>query len=203
MNNKRRAQSHCKETLKHKPNSLYGLLSQAEAQIDADEFEPALQTLDTAKDHHGQTREIQNLQQKAQTLLRRSKQKDYYKVLGVDRDADDKTIKRAHRSMTRQYHPDKAATRGFTKEEAQKKMEAINEAYEVLSNPELRARFDNGDDPNDQESAGNPFQGSPFGFGGAGGGGGQQFFFQQGGGGGSHFKFSQGGFNFPGGFPFG
>ena len=79
-------------------------------------------------------------------------------------------------------------------------MAEINEAYEVLSDPELRARFDRGDDPNSQEQ-GQPFQGSPF------GGGGQQFLFQQGGGGGGFpgggFKFAQGGgggggFNFPG-----
>ena len=74
-------------------------------------------------------------------------------------------------------------------------MAEINEAYEVLSDPELRARFDRGDDPNSQEQQGTPFQGSPFGGGGAGGG--QQFFFQQGGGGGGFpggFKFAQGGF---------
>ncbi|CCF38926.1 hypothetical protein CH063_09894, partial [Colletotrichum higginsianum] len=53
-------------------------------------------------------------------------------------------------------------------------MAAINEAYEVLSNPELRERFDRGDDPNNQEQ-GNPFQGNnPF-------GGGHPFMYQQGG----------------------
>lgn len=71
---------------------------------------------------------------------------------------------------------------GTSKEEAEKKMASINEAYEVLSNPELRARFDRGDDPNSNER-GSPFQGSPFGnqhwaFQQPGGGGGQQFKFQ-------------------------
>lgn len=74
-------------------------------------------------------------------------------------------------------------------------MAAINEAYEVLSDSELRTRYDNGDDPNDPESQqrGHPFQGSPFGH-----PGGQQFFFQQGG---QQFKFGGGGGGF-GGFPF-
>jgi DnaJ family protein C protein 3 len=99
--------------------------------------------------------------------------------------------------MTKKFHPDKAAAQGFTKEASEKKMAAINEAYEVLSDPEKRAQFDRGDDPNDNESQQrNPFQGNPFG----GGGGGQQFFFQSGGGGGQRF---QGGGGFPGGFPFG
>lgn len=128
---------------------------------------------------------------KAQLALKRSKTKDYYKVLGVANDADERQIKSAYRKASKQYHPDKAHKLGVTKEEAEKKMAAINEAYEVLGNAELRARFDRGDDPNSQER-GNPFQGSPF------GGGGQPFMFQHGGG--QHeFKF-----NFPGGGgPFG
>ena len=98
--------------------------------------------------------------------------------------------------MTKEHHPDKQIAKGIPKEQAEKKMAEINEAYEVLSDPELRARFDRGDDPNSQEQQGSPFQGSPFG---GGAGGGQQFFFQQGGGGGG-FKFARGdqGFNFPG-----
>ena len=102
------------------------------------------------------------------------------------------------RREAKKYHPDKATSQGISKEEAEKKMAAINEAYEVLSDPELRARFDRGDDPNDPQSqhGGNPFTGSPF--------GGQQFVFRQGPGGGQRsggFQFQGGGF--PGGFPFG
>ena len=79
-------------------------------------------------------------------------------------------------------------------------MASINEAYEVLGDPELRARFDRGDDPNNPEQQGQPFHGSPFGQ----GPDGQQFFFRQGGGGGSQFKFQAGGggFQFLGGFGF-
>ena len=106
--------------------------------------------------------------------------------------------------MTKKYHPDKAGALGVTEEQAAKKMADINEAYEVLSDPELRARFDRGDDPNNPEQQGQPFHGSPFGQ----GPGGQQFFFKQGGGGGGGggFKFQGGGggggFQFPGGFGF-
>lgn len=74
-------------------------------------------------------------------------------------------------------------------------MAAINEAYEVLSNPELKARFDRGDDPNSHEQQQHPFQqgGNPFGGGFPGGfpGGG----FPGGGrsGGQQHFQFQWGG----------
>lgn len=207
MNNKKRAESYCSEALKLNPDNLHGLILDAERKIEADDFEPAIHALNDAKEKAKEQgnqqlqRKIQELQQKAQTLLKRSKQKDYYKVLGVTRDADEREIKRAYRKLTKEFHPDKASTKGVTPEEAQKKMASINEAYEVLSDPELKARFDNGDDPNDQQQQGNPFQGSPF------GGGGQQFFMRQGGGGSFKFQgggggFPGGGFQFPGGFQF-
>ncbi|GAB7356130.1 hypothetical protein MBLNU459_g6728t1 [Dothideomycetes sp. NU459] len=198
MNNLKKAQPYCDEALTHNPNCLPALIGKATRELDADEFEAAIHTLNQAKEHHPGANKVQELLQKAQTLLKRSRQKDYYKVLGVSRDADEREIKRAYRKLVVLHHPDKAAQQGVSADDAQKKMASINEAYEVLSDPELKERFDRGDDPNDQsQQGGNPFQGSPFGF----GGGGQPIFFQQrgGGGGGSQFKFQHGG---GGGFPF-
>ncbi|EGE02711.1 DnaJ homolog subfamily C member protein [Trichophyton mentagrophytes] len=195
MNSKRKARPYCSQCLEFNPSSLQGLLSKAEEQIDAEQYEAAAQTLKTADEHHSGSQEIHTLMQKAQTLLKRSKQKDYYKVLGVDREADEATIKRAYRKLTKKFHPDKAHSQGIPKEEAEKKMASINEAYEVLSDPELRRRFDHGDDPNDPQGGQPHF--NPF----AGGHGGSPFFFQQGAGN-HHFKFTQGGFDFQGGFPF-
>jgi DnaJ family protein C protein 3 len=201
MNNIKKATPFCEEALTHNDKSLPALLNKAQRQVDAEEYEPALTTLSDAREEHGNHPKIQELTQKAQQLLKRSKQKDYYKVLGVSRDADEREIKKAFRKLTVQFHPDKAANNGISPEDAQKKMSAINEAYEVLSDPELKARFDRGEDPNDPQS-GNPFQGNPFG-----GGGGQQFVFRQGGG--PQFKFQGGGFpgggfgGFPDGFQFG
>ncbi|KAL9063019.1 MAG: hypothetical protein Q9157_008476, partial [Trypethelium eluteriae] len=175
MNNHKKAQPYCQEALALNENSLYALLFNARSKIDSEDFAEAIRILDNAEQYHGQSQKLQGMKQDAQVRLKQSKQKDYYKVLGVARDADERDIKRAYRQLTKQFHPDKAASQGLTKEEAEKKMAAINEAYEVLSDPELKARFDRGDDPNSQESQ-NPFQGSPFGPGG--GGGGQHFFFQ-------------------------
>ena len=195
MNNKKKAAPFCTEALTLNPHSLPALLHLAQIQLDAEEYENAIGALNTAKEHHPSSQEVQSLLQKAHTLLKRSKTKDYYKVLSVANDADERAIKRAYRTLTKKYHPDKAATLGVTQEQAAKKMADINEAYEVLSDPELRARFDRGDDPNNPEQQqGGPFHGSPFGQ----GAGGQQFFFRQGGGGGGgggggSFKFQQGG----------
>ncbi|KAG4028734.1 hypothetical protein MFRU_019g00270 [Monilinia fructicola] len=192
--NVKKATTYCEEALSLNENSLYGLLHKAQRHIEAENYEAAISALNTAKENHPDANQIGGLLQNAHVELKRSKTKDYYKILGVSKDADELQIKAAYRRAIKLNHPDKAHKQGITKEVAEKKMAAINEAYEVLSDPELKARFDQGDDPNDHEQQrGNPFQGgSPFGGGGFpfqhGGhhGGGQQF----------NFKFGQGGFNF-------
>jgi len=63
--------------------------------------------------------------------------KDYYRILGVDRSADDKTIKSAFRKLARKHHPDVAKTK-----DAGARFREISEAYEVLSDPEKRRRYD-------------------------------------------------------------
>ena len=64
--------------------------------------------------------------------------RDYYEVLGVDRNADEKAIKSAYRKKAIQYHPDKNPG----DKEAEEKFKEAAEAYDVLSNPEKRAKYD-------------------------------------------------------------
>jgi curved DNA-binding protein len=63
---------------------------------------------------------------------------DYYKVLGIPKKATDKDIKKAYRKLARKYHPDLNPN----DKEAEKQFKAINEANEVLSNPENRKKYD-------------------------------------------------------------
>ncbi|CUM67202.1 uncharacterized protein PRCAT00004895001 [Priceomyces carsonii] len=128
---------------------------------------------------------------------------DYYKILEISRDADDRTIKKAHRTQTLKYHPDKYKGTDMTPDQIENKMQEINQAYEVLSNKELRERYDRGDDPNDPLSGQreqHAHHQQPFNFhSGGGGGGGSQFKFNFGDdfikqfmgqqGGGSNFQF--------------
>ena len=63
---------------------------------------------------------------------------DYYEVLGVPRTADDKGIRQAYRRLARKYHPDLNPG----DEHAEKRFKEINEAHEVLSDPEARKKYD-------------------------------------------------------------
>lgn len=62
---------------------------------------------------------------------------DYYETLGVSRDASKEDLKRAYRRLARKYHPDVNKEAG-----AEEKFKEINRAYEVLSEPETRSRYD-------------------------------------------------------------
>ncbi len=64
--------------------------------------------------------------------------KDYYKILGVERSASADDVRKAYRKLAMQYHPD----RNPGNKQAEDKFKEINEAYQVLSDPQKRARYD-------------------------------------------------------------
>ncbi|KAG8732814.1 hypothetical protein FRC10_000600 [Ceratobasidium sp. 414] len=170
----------CTEVLTMDSEDVDALEGKAAGLMIKEEWEEAVRTLEKAFELSGRrSRGVAERLEKARRLLKQSRNKDYYKVLGVSRDADERTIKKAYRKATLKAHPDKGGSEA--------KMAAVNEAYEVLSDPQLRARFDNGDDPNDPtagQGQGFPGGGFPGGFQFQQGGGMpfQNMFFQRGGG---------------------
>lgn len=88
---------------------------------------------------------------------------DYYKLLGVDRNASDAEIKKSYRRMAMKFHPDRNKD---NPEEAEAKFKQIKEAYEILSDPKKRSAYDQFGHAGVDASMG----GGPGGFGGFGGG---------------------------------
>src|SRR5436853_5107030 len=66
------------------------------------------------------------------------KYKDYYKILGVERNAGEDEIKKAYRKLARKYHPDVSKVA-----DAKEKFQEVSEAYETLKDKEKRAAYDN------------------------------------------------------------
>jgi curved DNA-binding protein len=136
--------------------------------------------------------------------------KDYYETLGVPRTASEADIKKSFRKLAREYHPDVAKD----KKKAEEKFKEINEAYEVLSDPAKRKKYD---ELGANWKSGAEFRPPPgwesftgrrgFGGSGAGGGGAREYEFEFGGTGFSDFfeqlfgsRMRGGGFGQPGGF---
>lgn len=147
---------------------------------------------------------VKNVQQSKASSFRTSSSKtalfmsttgtDFYQLLGISRSADVKEIKSAYRGLAKKYHPDANPGKDTTV-----KFQEINRAYEVLSNPELKQRYDTYGERGIGTSAASDEAG-PSPFGGGGGGFGQEVdlgdifdtFFGGGGGPGAGFS-SQGG----------
>jgi molecular chaperone DnaJ len=93
--------------------------------------------------------------------------RDYYDVLGVPKNATDDDIKKAYRKLAMKYHPDR--NQGDEAKKAEEKFKEAKEAYEMLSEPQKRAAYDQyghaGVDPN-AAGMGGGFRGGPEGFGG-------------------------------------
>jgi len=80
--------------------------------------------------------------------------KDYYKILGVEKDATEDQIKKAYRKLALKWHPDKAKGTEEEKAEAEKKFKDISEAYSIIGNKEKRQKYDNGADFEDGNGMG-------------------------------------------------
>lgn len=112
-------------------------------------------------------KEIKMKIKKAKVSLKRSKRKDLYSILGVGQDASEQEIKSAYRKAALKYHPDRHTNKSDAeKAEAEAMFKNIGEAYEILSNPEKKARYDSGVELEDMDNPHAGGFGGGFGYGG-------------------------------------
>ena len=207
----------CERALSLDPSYLKARKTLARALGSSGDWEAAVKEFKSIAESNPSEPGISKDIRDAELELKKSKRKDYYKILGVEKDASDNDIKKAYRKLAIVHHPDKNPD----DQDAAARFKEIGEAYETLSDGEKRARYDSGEDlidPSEMFGAG----GSPFGGGGGGmnispemlfnmmgggggmGGGGMPgFSFSTGGGGGGRSRGGRGGAGgFPGGFSF-
>uniref|UniRef100_A0A8C7SD87 DnaJ (Hsp40) homolog, subfamily C, member 3b n=1 Tax=Oncorhynchus mykiss TaxID=8022 RepID=A0A8C7SD87_ONCMY len=156
----------CSEAHQRDPRNINILRDRAEAFILNQDYEKAVEDYQEAREFDKENNEIREGLERAQKLLKLSRKRDYYKILGVNRSANKQEIIKAYRKLAQQWHPDNFREES-EKKEAEKRFIDIASAKEVLTDPEMRQKFDSGEDPLDPESqqgGGQGGQGWPFHF---------------------------------------
>ena len=135
----------CNEALQLNETYVKAVTRKAECLLQMEEYEDAVREWEKATNMDSESREYKAKLREAKLELKKSKRKNYYKILEVTKEADESEIKRAYKKMALKFHPDKwnNAT-DEEKEDAEKQFKEIGEAYSVLTDPQKRRRYDAG-----------------------------------------------------------
>uniref|UniRef100_A0A6Q2Z2H7 J domain-containing protein n=1 Tax=Esox lucius TaxID=8010 RepID=A0A6Q2Z2H7_ESOLU len=142
----------CTSAIKLDSTYIKAYLRRAQCYMDIEQYEEAVRDYEKVYQTE-KTKEHKHLLKTAQLELKKSKRKDYYKVLGVGKNATEDEIKKAYRKRALMHHPDRhsAATSEVQKEE-EKKFKEVGEAFTVLSDPKKKTRYDCGHDLEDDSN---------------------------------------------------
>ncbi|KAH7890916.1 hypothetical protein F5I97DRAFT_2052017 [Phlebopus sp. FC_14] len=134
------------------PTSFKALRTRARINLHLEKFDAAVADFQSSIEQagmEGSDADVKSLRtelKKAETALKRSKTKDYYKILGIPRDCSESEIKKAYRRESLKHHPDKGGD--------EEKFKLVVEAHAVLSDPQRRQRYDMGEDEDGQNDSG-------------------------------------------------
>ena len=132
----------CEKSLDLDPSYQKPLITRAKINIALENYQVAIDDLKEALEKNPEDRTLKAELRSAELELKKSQRKNYYKILGVDKDASDSEIKKAYRRKALENHPDKNPD----DPEAETRFKDVGEAYATLSDPQKRARFDSGAD---------------------------------------------------------
>uniref|UniRef100_A0A1A9UNE3 J domain-containing protein n=1 Tax=Glossina austeni TaxID=7395 RepID=A0A1A9UNE3_GLOAU len=156
-----KALSHCKDAIViQRDAQVY--CDRGDAYIGAEMYDDAIHDFQEALNIDENLQRAKEGLDRAKKQQKRAERRDYYAILGVKRDASKQEIHKAYRKAAQKWHPDNF--QGDEKKVAEKKFIDIAAAKEVLTDPEKRRQFDNGQDPLDPEGQQGGFQhgGQPF-----------------------------------------
>ena len=131
--------------IKRNPNIAFAFVQRGELNLEIDDPDAALQDFRTACRLEPMNQEAMNGIKKAEEAKTKSNRIDLYKLLEVDKSATDAEIKESYRKLVRKWHPDQFSDKS-KKEEAEKRMKAINAAYELLTGQHQDAPINDDDD---------------------------------------------------------
>ncbi|XP_065358280.1 dnaJ homolog subfamily C member 7 isoform X1 [Calliphora vicina] len=153
INNLREAVADCSRVLEINDKYLKALLLRARCYNDLEKFDECVNDYETALQIQ-KSAEIKKLLRDAKFALKKSKRKDYYKILGITRSAGEDEIKKAYRKKALVHHPDRHANSSpEERKEQELKFKEIGEAYAILSDQRKKMRYDSGQDMEEHEQA--------------------------------------------------
>jgi len=137
----------CSKAIDLDNNYTKAVLRRAKCYMETEQFEEAVRDYEKVMNTDKHNREYRHLVQQAKLELKKSKRKDYYKILGVDKSANDEEIKKAYRKRAMVHHPDRhSGATDDEKKDHEQKFKEVGEAYAVLSDQKKRQRYDTGQD---------------------------------------------------------
>ncbi|XP_055386394.1 dnaJ homolog subfamily C member 7 isoform X2 [Condylostylus longicornis] len=158
INNLRDSIVDCTQVLDIDSQYLKAILLRARCYSELEKYEECVKDYEAALKIQ-KTQEIKNLLKNAKFALKKSKQKDYYKILGVSKNASDDEIKKAYRKKALIHHPDRHANSSeMDKKDQEIKFKELGEAYSVLSDPKKKMRYDSGQDMEEETTGFDPNQ---------------------------------------------
>ena len=141
------------EAIQNNPNYSTAYIRRALIYEELNMFDDAKSDLSKAKELDPSNSKIEGYINEANQKADKARNRDYYQILGINRNATQDEIKKAYRKLALKYHPDRNSESEQSKKIAQRKFQDISDAYSILSDPKKKEMFDQGVDPLNPETA--------------------------------------------------
>jgi len=141
------------QSIKLNPYYARGYVKRGNVYMELKMFDDAKADFQKAKELDSTVSGVEGFLNDAKKEAEKARKRDYYAILGIDKNANEHEIKKAYKKMAMKYHPDRNSESEETKKMAEKKFIDVNDAYSVLSDPKKKSMYDQGIDPLNPDEA--------------------------------------------------